>query len=180
MESVLKSVYYDLSSPALYSGINSVYREAKKRCPEIKLSDVKDFLQKQDTYTLHKGIQRNFKRKRTVAAGVDTDWQADLCDLQKLKKQNKGFAYILTVIDVLSKFAWVEPVKDKTPATVASAFKKILKRSCGRKPWRLYTDKGWEFRGKPFQDLLERCNIQYLSTESQDIKASMAERFRFI
>ena len=175
MESVLKGVYYDLSNPAAYSGINNVYREAKKRDPTIKLSDVKSYLQKQDTYTLHRRIQRNFKRKKTVAAGIDTDWQADLCDVQNLKKHNKGFVYILTVIDVLSKFAWAEPIMNKTPATVAKAFKKVLDNS-GRSPWRLYTDKGWEFRGKPFQDLLDAYNIQYISSESPDVKASVAER----
>jgi hypothetical protein len=176
MESLLKGVYYNLGSPGVYSGINNVYREVKKLDPLIKLSDVKDFLLKQDTYTLHRGIRRNFKRKKTVACGIDTDWQADICDMQSLKKHNKGYAYILTVIDVLSKFAWAEPVKDKSPATVAKAFKKILDTS-GRHPWRLYTDKGWEFRGKPFQDLLDKYNVQYLSTESPDIKASVAERF---
>ena len=175
MESLLKGVYYDLSSPAVYSGVNAVYREAKKQDPLVKVSDVTDFLQKQDTYTLHKGIRRNFARKRTVAVGVDTDWQADLCDMQNLKKHNKGYTYILTVIDVLSKFAWAQPVKDKSPATVAIAFKKVLGTN-NRKPWRLYTDKGWEFRGKPFQDLLDECNIQYLSSESPDVKASIAER----
>ena len=107
---------------------------------------------------------------------MDSDWQADLCDVQNLKKYNKGFGYILTVIDVLSKFAWAEPIKDKSPATVAKAFEKILKAS-RRKPWRLYTDKGWEFRGKPFQNLLQGYDIQYLSSESPDIKASVAERF---
>jgi transposase InsO family protein len=176
MESILKGVYYNLDSPAVYSGINAVYREAKKLDPSIKLSDVLEFLQKQDTYTLHKGLLRNFKRKKTVAAGIDTDWQADLCDMQSLKKHNKGYAYILTVIDVLSKFAWAEPVKDKSPATVAKAFKKVLEVS-GRKPWRLYTDKGWEFRGRPFQKLLDENYIQYLSSESPDVKASVAERF---
>lgn len=176
MDTVLNSVFYDLNSPAAFGGVVSVYNEARKRNPEIKLSNVKDFLQKQDTYTLHKQIRRKFPRRKTVAVDIDSDWQADLCDLQNLKKHNKDCSYILTVIDVLSKFAWVEPIKDKSPSTVAKAFKKILDTS-GRDPWRLYTDKGLEFRGKPFQKLLQSYDIQYLSSESPDVKAAVAERF---
>jgi hypothetical protein len=60
---------------------------------------------------------------------------------------------------------------------VVEAFNLILKTSNGRKPWRLLTDKGTEFRGKPFQDFLKRKHIQYLQSESPDIKASVAERY---
>jgi hypothetical protein len=177
MDSVLQDVYYNLSSPACYSGLNSVYKEAKKQLPSIKLSDVKSFLQKQDTYTLHKPIRRKFDRNKTVALGIDSDWQADLCDVQNLQKYNDGFRYILTVIDVLSKFAWAQPVVNKKPENVAVAFKLILKTSGGRKPWRLFTDKGTEFRGKPFQDFLKKHDIQYIASESPDMKAAVAERY---
>ena len=176
MDSVLRSSYYDLSSPSAYTGLRNIFREVRAVDPKIKLADVKEYLQKQDTYTLHEPLRRKFPRRKTVAARIDSDWQADLCDVQHLKKYNDGFGYILTVIDVLSKFAWVEPVPDKSPRTVAKAFRKIL-QSSGRKCWRLYTDKGWEFRGKPFQDMLEEYGIQYISSESPDIKASVAERF---
>ena len=75
MESLLQDVYYNLSSPACYSGLNSVYKEAKKRFPTIKISDVETFLQSQDTYTLHKSARRRFhrnktERERAVALGI--------------------------------------------------------------------------------------------------------------
>jgi hypothetical protein len=79
------------------------------------------------------------------------------------------------VIDVLSKFAWAVPVKNKKPESVVEAFKQVLKS--GRKPWRLLTDKGTEFRGKPFQEFLKKCDIQYIASESPDIKAAVAERY---
>jgi len=176
MESVLQDVYYDLSSPACYSGVNSVYKEAKKRLSSIKISDVESFLQTQDTYTLHKPVRRKFLRNKTLASGIDSDWQADLCDVQKIRKYNDGHCYILTVIDVLSKFAWAIPIKNKKPESVVEAFKQILKCN-SRKPWRLLTDKGTEFRGKPFQDFLKKHDIQYIASESPDIKAAVAERY---
>jgi len=174
-KSVLHHVFYDLTSPACYAGILPVFREAKKRLPSIKLSDVKAFLQEQDVYTLHKPIRRKFPRNKTFAVGIDSDWQADLCDVQKFKKYNDGHGHILTVIDVLSKYAWAIPVMNKKPETIVDAFKQIMKT--GRKPWRLYTDKGLEFRGGPFQRFLKANDIQYISSESPDVKASIAERY---
>ena len=176
MDSLLHDVYYNLSSPACYSGLNSVYKEAKKRFPSIKVSDVKSFLQSQDTYTLHKSARRRFPRNKTIALGIDSDWQADLCDVQDLAKYNKGYKYILTVIDVLSKYAWAIPIKDKTPNSTAIAFGKILKSS-GRKPWQLYTDKGKEFQGKVFQNFLQKHDIKHIGSESPDIKAAIVERY---
>ncbi len=175
MNSVLRQVYYDPSSPACYAGLQTVYREAKKLLPSIKLSDVESFMQEQDVYTLHKPVRRKFSRNRTFALGIDSDWQADLCDVANISKYNDQHRHILTVIDVLSKFAWAVPLMNKKPETVAAAFWIILKS--GRKPWRLYTDKGMEFRGKLFQDFLKAHDIKYISSESPDIKAAVAERY---
>jgi len=110
-----------------------------------------------------------------VAAGLDTDWQADLCDMQKLKKENDGHAYILTCIDVLSKYAWAIPVQSKRPTDVVDAFTEILKS--GRKPWRLMTDKGKEFLGRDFQKFLHDNDIQHFTSENEDIKCSIAENY---
>ena len=68
------------------------------------------------------------------------------------------------VVDVLSKYAWVEPVKSKTGKDVTAAFQKILKRSGGRQPMKLQTDDGKEFYNKTFQDLMKRKDIRHFST----------------
>ncbi len=177
MDALLNDVYYNVSSsPASFCNVNAIYQEAKKRNKDVKFKDVEEFLQKQDTYTLHKKVEKNFSRKRMFAAGVDTDWQADLCDMQKLSKHNRGYNYILVVIDVLSKYAWAVPIKNKQAVTTAKAFQHVLDSS-DRRPWRLYTDKGNEFRGSEFQKLLHKRMIQYISSESPDVKAAVAERF---
>jgi hypothetical protein len=54
--------------------------------------------------------------------GIDHQWQADLVDLGKLASYSKGFEYLLTCIDVLSKYAWVVPLKDKTGKSLKEAF----------------------------------------------------------
>lgn len=175
MQSVLNDVYYSESSPACYAGINAVLKEANKRLPSIKKKDVVDFLSRQETYTLHKPLRRRFPRNKVVAAGLDTDWQADLCDMQSLKKQNDGHTFILTCVDVLSKFAWAVPIQNKKPETVRDAFAAILKD--GRKPWRLFTDKGLEFTGRPFQNFLKKHDIKFITSRNPDVKASNVERW---
>ena len=62
-------------------------------------------------------------------SGIDDQWQADLVDLSTIQKENKNFKYLLTCIDVFSKYAWVEPIKQKTGKTLVKAFENILKKS---------------------------------------------------
>ena len=64
-------------------------------------------------------------------------------DVGKLASYTKGFKYLLTCIDVLSRYAWVVPLKDKTGKTLKEAFEVIFK--LGRQPIRLQTDRGTEF-----------------------------------
>ena len=173
---LLDSIYYNVNNPACYAGIQAVHREAKKRNPAIRLSDVRNYLHSQHTYTVHKPVRWHFKRNRIKAIGVDTNWQSDLCDMQRLAKFNDGYKYLLVCIDVFSRFAWVEPIKNKQAATVAKAFVRVLKRD-DRKPWWLLTDKGREYTGSDFQDLMHLKMIDHRTTESPDIKAAVAERY---
>ena len=68
---------------------------------------------------------------------------ADLVEVQFLANYNRGMRYLLTVIDVLSKYAWVQPLKDKTGVSIVEALDDIVKE--GRQPTRLQTEKGKEF-----------------------------------
>ena len=70
-------------------------------------------------------------------------WGADLADAQLINKFNKEFRFLLSVIDIFSKYAWNVPLKDKGISSVI-AFQKILKQS-NRKPNKIWVDKGSEF-----------------------------------
>ena len=110
----LEQLYYNPKSPAAYAGEQALYKLAKQLSKKVKLQDVRDWLRKQQTYTLHKPIRKKFLRRKTVVAGIDTQWQADLADLSKLSKSNDKHRYLLCIIDVFSKYAWVVPIKDKS------------------------------------------------------------------
>lgn len=94
---------------------------------------------------LHKQPKRTFRRRITVANGIDDCWAADLVDMGSLT--DRGYRYILTVIDVLSRHGWVAILKNKTKSSVAEAFHKIF-RDVGRKPNTIWTDRGREFNEK--------------------------------
>ena len=68
----------------------------------------------------------------------------NLADIQSLSKYNKGIRYLLCAIDLISKYAWVIPIKDKKGITIVNAFQKILDSS-NRKPNKIWVDRGYEF-----------------------------------
>ena len=109
----------------------------------LSRKEIREWLMRQDAYTLHKPMRRHFKRNRVIVGGIDQQWQMDLADMQSMQKFNDGYRYLLVCIDVFSKYAWVVPLKNKTGPTLVEAFKVIL--MSGRKPEKIMTDQGTEF-----------------------------------
>lgn len=112
---------------------------------------------------------------RVFVRNIDEQWEADLCDMSKTAKVNDGYKFILTVIDVLSKYAWAQPVKNKTAVEVKDAMKTILMLS-NRVPKRLHTDQGTEFYNHRMKSLLKKYGIVHFSSNSAN-KACVVERF---
>ena len=102
----------------------------------------------------------------------DNIWSADLADMQLINKFNKGFRFLLCVIDILSKYAWVVPLKDKKGISIVNAFQSILKKS-SRKPW---IDKGSEFYNNSLTKCLQNNDTVMYSTHNEG-KSVVAERF---
>ena len=165
----MESTYYNVVAPASYGGLS------KFKPKDYTKKEVREWLQSQDTYTLHKPTRRRLHRRQVVVYGIDHQWQADLVDLAKLSSYNKGFKYLLTCIDVLSRYAWVVPLKDKTGKTLKDAFQVIFKS--GRRPIRLQTDKGTEFTNRVFQKFLKEHDVHFFTTYNEETKASIVERF---
>ena len=82
---------------------------------------------------LYKPIIKKFKKRKVYSSFRDSIWGVDLANMQLLSKFNKGFRFLLCVIDIFSKYAWVVPLKDKKDISIVNAFQKILKES-NRKP----------------------------------------------
>ena len=174
-EKYLHNLYYNPESPASFGGVEAVYRAVKEDGKfQLSRNKIRTWLRQQDTYTLHKPVRYRFKRNRVIVGGIDKEWEADLVIMDSLSKENNGYKYILTVIDVFSKYAWVEPLKTKSGENLVKAFKKILRK--GRKPEKLHSDKGTEFTNKLFQTFLNKKKILFFTTYNET-KASVVERF---
>ena len=107
---------------------------------KILQAQAKQQLQQLLSYTLHKPQHRRFPTLSTLVFMINEQFVMDLVDLQKLAKYNKGYKHLLTVIDVLSKYAWVEPLKSKSATALVEALKRLWTRSGPRQPQKVRTD----------------------------------------
>ena len=95
--------------------------------------------------------------------------------MQLLSKFSKGFRFLLCVIDVFSKYAWVIPLKDKIGISIVNAFQIILKEF-KRKPNKIRVDRGSEFYTISFKQWLKNNDIEMYSANNEG-KSVVAERF---
>ena len=122
---------------------------------------------------LHHPLRKNFQKRGVFVRHVDDVFGADLVDMRAISKQNKGFKYILMVMDVFSKYGWGIPLKFKTGDAVKAGLEKIFKEQIPKKIW---ADKGTEFYNEKVAGLLAKHDIVLYSTENEE-KCSVIERW---
>ena len=108
-----------------------------------------------------------------ISHHVDDIWCSDLVDMQKLSKWNKGYKYLLMVLDIFSKYGWIIPLKTKTGLEVSKALQIIFKEN---KPKMLWVDKGKEYHNKNVLVLLAKNDVKIYSSEKEE-KSSVCERW---
>ena len=122
-----------------------------------------------------------FRRERRIPLYKDETWSADLIDKSSLSKYSNNYKFILTVIDIFTKYAWAIPLKNKSGLSITNGFELVLGEnpqggSKSRKPEKLWVDRGSEFYNKTFKSLLKEYETELYSTYS-DLKAVFIERF---
>jgi hypothetical protein len=148
-DGILNSIYYDVKNPASFSSVNKLYSAAKLIDENITKEITENWLSKQKTYTIHRLTRKKFKRNPIIVQKIDEQWQLDLIDFSSLSKYNNHFKYLLVVIDVLSKFVWVEKLYNKSAQSIVEAFQKVIKLS-NRKPQFIFSDPGSKYTVKIF------------------------------
>ena len=123
---------------------------------------------------LHKPIITKLRKEKFIHHLETIFWGIDLAAMHTLSKYNKGIKYLLCAIDLLSKYAWVSPLKNKKRTSIVNVFQKII--SEGRKPNTMWVDQGSEFYNDPFKYFLKINNIEMYSTYNKG-KSVVAERF---
>lgn len=162
----MEKLYTTPAAPGSFSGL-SIFKRSHKFKNYSALKTL-------DPYNLHKQTIKKFPRKKTIAKHIDEYWQTDLIDLKKYHTKNKYYKFLLVVIDVLSRYAWVQPLKNKESKSCREAFEKIFSES-ERIPKYIYSDLGNEFKGE-CKKFLDQKGIIQLESESLH-KASIVERF---
>src|SRR5436190_18552089 len=120
----LKTIYYDPEHPAAYGGVAKLSRAAG-----VSAKVTSEWLKGQQAYTLHKpALKTRYKTRKYYTSGIDHQWQADLVDMQQEGVQNEGFKYILTVIDLFSRYAWQRHCEPRARCMSSLHLKQYLAR----------------------------------------------------
>jgi hypothetical protein len=183
--------YTDPQNPAAFAGYYNIIRELKSQNKVFDKEKIKQWIQSLDPYTLHHRVIKKFNGNKIISTGIDDLWHIDLIDMQQHAKLNNNNKYILTCIDVFSKFAWAIPIKSKSASAVYAAFQTIftsekkiksVKQNVEKKftnyriPSRIQCDRGSEFLNAIIGSFFQRNSIHLYQTFS-DKKACVVERF---
>ena len=152
-DKILRNKAFNIAKNPRYDGYprglaSMVYKFFDKKSKGSDVNIPSEF-NEQLAKELHKPIIKKLKKIKVYSGFKDNISGADLADMQLISKFNKGFRFLLCVIDIFSKYAWVVPLKDKKGASIVNAFQKILDKS-GRKPNKIWIDKGSEFYNNYF------------------------------
>ena len=165
---VIHREYNDPASPFALGGVDKMRRKFKN----VSRNNMKSVLNSNIAYSLHKEARIFFKTRPIRASSKDEIWTMDLLDVSNVSVYNDNVTFLLIVVDIVSRFLWIEPLKRKTSKNIADAIAKIIVSS-GRKPSKIFTDR--EFGSGEVLKVLKEFQIILYHTGSP-LKASIAER----
>ena len=178
IEQELRDIYYNPETG--YQSAERLYQKAKEKGLNVSRKIVQDWLKTQDTFTRYKPIVRKHKFQRTFVKDLGDQIQMDLVDMGKYKNQNKGYYWILTAVEILSRYAFAIPVYRKDTKNMTKAVDELLKQfkeRFGKYPKVAQFDEGKEFYNVGVKNLLKENNVEYFSTSFGSKKAAIVERF---
>ena len=142
-----------------------------KKTSGLPRSKVVQYLQSKAPYTKFRQFRKTFPRLEAVAYRINEIWSVELAYMDKVAQHNNGVKYLLVAADVLSRYLRVQPMKALYAKDAVEAFKKLIKQ---KKPEKVWTDKGSEFKGE-FKKNCEKKGIHLYTTENET-KSAFAER----
>jgi len=156
-----------------FGGVKSLLQAARKVNYEISLNDVKEFLFKKRSYTLHKEIRRKFQKLKTTASGIGTSVQCDLLDFSNIKQYNENYNFLLVVVDVFSRLIHAVPLKNKSSKEVLRGLEEIFKDWLY--PWAITTDRN-DFSSNELKKFYKKHQIlKYECFTSSEIHCAIVE-----
>ena len=178
LHKLLRKIYFSPLNPASFTGDpKKLYQAVKLKLPSVTEKQVIKWLHQQHTYQLHKSSpnRRSVQYAQVVVPGPNHQLDMDLMYVTKIKNYNRSYNYLLVVVDVFSRKAYVAPLKVKTASATLEAFKGIIGNQLPQPPKVVRTDRGKEFEGC-FDRFLRDHKIQHYWAMGKH-KANYAERF---
>ena len=147
-DNVLRNKAFNIAKDPKYDGYQRglasvVYKLFDKNISGTRIKN-ENIFDKELAIELHKRIIRNFNLRKEHSLFIDNIWGEDLTDMQVISKFNKELKFLLCVIDIYSKYAWVIPLKDIKGIAITNAFQTVIKES-NPKPNKIWVDKVTEF-----------------------------------
>jgi hypothetical protein len=125
-EAYVKKIYYSPVNPASFGGVEKLYRVIVSKFPNITRYQIRQWLGRQESWSLLKPVKRRFSRRPIIASGVKTFFQIDLVDFNHFSSKNGGFKYILLCLDCFSRKLYSKNLKTKQANETVSEMRKIL------------------------------------------------------
>jgi predicted transcriptional regulator len=148
-EQGLRDVYYNPKTG--FQTPEKLYQRAISDGLEVTKAQVRKWIKEQDTYTRYRQVLKRNEFRQTLVQTLGEQLQMDLVDMTKYDDKNKGYRWILTSIEILSRYVFTVPVHRKNAATMKEAVSNCLeqfKNHFGKYPKLIQFDKGTEFYSK--------------------------------
>ena len=123
-EQELRNIYYDPSVG--YQSVERLYQKAKEKGLSMSRRMVREWLKTQDTHTRYKPIVRRHTFRKTFVKYLADQMQLDLVDMGKYGSKNKGYHWILTAVEIQSRYAFAIPVYRKDTKNMTKAIDLLL------------------------------------------------------
>ena len=168
---LLQNLFY--SPNTLYTSIKTLYDAVKNH--GITIKEVREFVQKQEVNQLFK-VPNRIKKYFPITAKHKYDIvQIDLVDMSDISSSNNGVKYLLVAVDVFSRVAFVEPMKNKAQSTIIETMEKIVEKT---EPNTINCDLGSEFISQAFKTMMAKqgTDVNYVDAKEHK-KLGIVDRF---
>ena len=172
-----RDIYYNPSEG--YQSTEKLYQKAKANEVSVSCRLVKEWLETQHTCTRYKPFVKKHKFQKNFVKDLADQIQLDLVDMGKYASKNKGYRWILTAVEILSRYAFTIPIYRKDTKNMTKAVNLLLdnfKTRFGKYPNVAQFNEGKEFYNVGVRELLKSHNVDYFSKKSNK-KAAIVERF---
>ena len=178
LEQELRDLYYNPETG--FQSASRLFQKAKEEGLNVSRRKVNEWLKTQETFSMFKPLRRKHKFRKSFVNDLGDQLQMDLIDMKKFNKENKGYYWFLSGIEILSRFAFAIPVFRKDKENMTKAVARMLtqfKQRFGKYPKFIQFDEGKEFYNVGVKSLLrDAYNVKYFSSYSER-KAAIVERF---